>query len=225
VSENDKIRIGVGIIFFNDYSSLKRCINSLHDGVDIIFAIDGKFSTFPGDSQLSTDGSRELVKSYSKCLLIDYPQSEFEKRQKYLEYCSLYSVDILLIVDSDEFVLNSKDLETLRRILKTVIFDRDKCQYNVYAVMLQSLDNRHEFVPHPRIWYNPSQMEYFAGRDYCFRNKDTKKINISNQPNFFSNVIDGIELGHDHSLRSKYHLESRSIYQTWLVNFERSLFQ
>jgi hypothetical protein len=174
---------------------------------------------------LSTDGSRELVKSYSKCLLVDCPNPEFEKRQKYLEYCDLYSVDILLIVDSDEFVLNNYGLQTFRCNLKTVIFDRDKCAYNVYAVMLQSLDNSHEFIPRPRIWYNPSQMEYFAGRHYCFRNKNTKKTNIYNQPDFFSKVIRGIELGHDHSLRSKYHLESRSIYQTWLVNFERSLSQ
>lgn len=75
---------------------------------------------------MSTDGSRELVKSYSKCLLIDYPKPEFEKRQKYLEYCGLYSVDILLIIDSDEFVLNNCDLETFHRNIKTIIFDRDK---------------------------------------------------------------------------------------------------
>jgi hypothetical protein len=224
-SENDKIRVGVGIIFFNDYSSLKRCINSIIVGADIIFAIDGKFPTFPGDSQFSTDGSRELVKSYAKCLLLDCPRPEFEKREKYLEYCALYSVDILLIVDSDEFVLNGHGWETFHRNLKTVIFDRDKCVYNVYSVMLQSLANSQVFAPYPRIWYNPAQMEYYSGRHYCFRNKDVKKTNISNQSESTSTVIQGIELGHDHSLRSKHHLESRSIYQTWLVNFERSLSQ
>jgi Bacterial Ig-like domain len=83
VDGDNKIRIGVGIIFFNDYSSLKRCINSINDGVDIIFAIDGKFPNFPGNSYFSTDGSRELVKSYPKCLLVDCPRPEFEKRKKY----------------------------------------------------------------------------------------------------------------------------------------------
>jgi hypothetical protein len=220
---DDNIRLGAGIIFFNDYSSLKRCINSINEGVDIIFAIDGKFPTFPGDSQFSTDGSRELVNSYSKCLLVDCPKSEFEKREKYLEYCALYTIDILLIIDSDEFVLNCCDWETIRRDLKTAIFDRDKCEYNVYAVMLQCLENSQDFAPYPRLWYDPLQMEYYAGRHYCFRNKDLNKNNIPNQPDFVSRVIEGIVLGHDHSLRSKYHLEGRSMYQTWLVNFERSL--
>ena len=69
------------IIFYNDYLSLKRCLDSVIDGVDIIFAVDGKFPNFPGDSQLSTDGSGELVKSYSKCLLINSPESEPEYKK------------------------------------------------------------------------------------------------------------------------------------------------
>jgi hypothetical protein len=108
------ITLGAGIIFFNDYFSLRRCIGSIIDGVDIIFAIDGKFPTFPVDFQLSTDRSRELVKSYSKCLLIDCPNPEFEKRAKYLELCALYSVDVLFIINSDEFVINNHDWETFR---------------------------------------------------------------------------------------------------------------
>lgn len=85
--------------------------------------------------------------------------------------------------------------------------------------MLQSLENIQEFAPYPRVWYNPAQMEYYAGRHYCFRNKDIKKTNISNQSESTSRVIHGIELGHNHSLRSEYHLESRSIYQTWASEF------
>jgi hypothetical protein len=95
--------------------------------------------------------------------------------------------------------------------------------YNVYTVMLQGLDNSEEFVPYPRVWYNPAQMEYYAGRHYCFRTKEDKNTNFSGQSDLISKVIEGIGLGHDHSLRSKYHLQSRSIYQRWLVDFERSL--
>src|SRR5215212_1670147 len=87
IAKRHKLRLAAGIIFFNDYSSLKRCLDSLIYSVDVIFAIDGKFPNFPADSDLSTDGSRELVKSYPRCMLIDFPRSEFEKRGKYLEYC------------------------------------------------------------------------------------------------------------------------------------------
>ena len=189
--------------------------------MDVIFAIDGKFPSFHGDTLLSTDGSRELVRSFSKCILVDYPKPEFEKRQKYLEFCVPYDIDVLIIIDSDEFVLDREGLEVFRCNLQSVIFDCDKCEYNVYAIMLQSLNNNYEFNPRLRIWYNPSQMEYYSGRHYCFRNKNTKKSSISNYPNF--TVIKGIKIGHDHNYRTRAHLESRSIYQQWLVDFERSL--
>jgi hypothetical protein len=100
----DRLKLAAGIIFLNDYSSLKRCLDSLIYGVHMIFAIDGRFPNFLADSDLSTDGNRELVKTYPQCMLIDFPRSEFEKRSKYLEYCQTYSVDVLLIIDSDEFV-------------------------------------------------------------------------------------------------------------------------
>src|SRR5438876_1193322 len=132
-------KMAAGIIFFNDHSNLERCLQSINDGVDMIFAIDGRFPNFPGSSDLSTDGSRELVRSYSKCLLIDFPGQEFKKRSKYLDYCSIYSIDVLLIIDSDEFVLdNASDWNLFRDNLKRLIFDRDRRAYNVYALMLQS---------------------------------------------------------------------------------------
>ena len=100
------MKIATGIIFYNDRDSLSRCLRSIHDNIDKIFAIDGRFPTFPDDSELSTDGSRRLVKSYSKCILVDYPRLEFDKRQKYLELCREYRPDILIIIDSDEYILS-----------------------------------------------------------------------------------------------------------------------
>ncbi len=224
LKRENKIKIAAGIIFFNDYSNLDRCLNSINDGVDIIFAIDGRFPNFPDSSDLSTDGSRELAGSYSKCLLIDFPREEFEKRTKYLEYSSLYSVDVLLIIDSDEFVLDTaSNWKLFRNNLKRVIFDRDRYAYNIYAVMLQSGNRSHEFLPYPRVWYKPVEMEYYGGRHYSFRNKDLTKINVSHQGDHSHNVIRGIKLAHDHSLRSKFHMENRLIYQIWLESFERSL--
>jgi hypothetical protein len=161
-----KIKLAAGIIFFNDYSSLQRCLDSIYHDIDIVFVIDGKFPTFPSTSDLSTDGSRELVTSYPKCVLIDFPKSEFEKRSKYLEISALYYVDVLLIIDSDEFVLPDANWKLFRHNLKRVIFDRDRCAYNVYAIELQGVDNR--FLAYPRLWFKPSEMEYYCGRHFFF---------------------------------------------------------
>jgi hypothetical protein len=119
------LKVAAGIIFFNDCVSLDRCLNSINEGVDVVFAIDGKFPNFPADSELSTDGSRELVSSFSKCVLIDFPRSEVDKRSKYLEYCAHYSIDVLLIIDSDEFVRNPENWSTFHHNLELIIFGRD----------------------------------------------------------------------------------------------------
>jgi hypothetical protein len=220
-----RFKLAAGIIFFNDCSSLKRCLDSLIYGVDIIFAIDGRFPNFPADSDLSTDGSRELVKSYPQCMLIDFPRSEFEKRSKYLEYCQTYSIDVLLIIDSDEFILNNADWKAFRHNLRRIIFDRDKSTQNVYAIKVQIVGKDDEFLGYPRIWYKPAEMEYYGGRHYYFRNKDPLIKNIPHQGDHSLNVIEGIMIGHNHCLRNQYHLQSRFEYQTWLENYERSLAQ
>ena len=189
----------------------------------MIFAIDGKFSNFPSDSDLSTDGSRELVKSYSQSILIDFPGSEVEKRSKYLEQSAQHSMDVLLIIDSDEFVLEDADWDAFRDNLNKVIFDRDKCKHNVYAINLQTVGKSDDYIVYPRIWHNPGEMEYYGNRHYYFRSKNLEKTNVAHIGDHSLNIIQGIKLGHDHKLRSKEHMESRLVYQTWLERYENSL--
>jgi hypothetical protein len=141
-----------------------------------------------------------LVNSYDKCVLIDYPNPEVDKRNKYLEICGIYNIDVLLIIDSDEFVLENSNWDEFYYNLKARIYERDKCQRNVYAIMLQG-SNSSVSVAYPRIWYKPYDMTYYGGKHYFFKNKD---ITISN-------------------LRSNAHNEGRFTYQTWLVNYEACL--
>ena len=63
------LKIAAGIIFFNDFLSLKRCFNSLNNNVDMIFAIDGKFSMVPSETMMSTNGSRELTNLWPRGIL------------------------------------------------------------------------------------------------------------------------------------------------------------
>jgi hypothetical protein len=224
------MKIAAGIIFFNDKESLRRCINSLVMGVDIIFAIDGKFPQYPGTECLSYDGSRELVKKYSdyKVVLIDYPKSEFEKRQHYLKLCEDYGVDVLLIIDSDEYVmptLENSNWNRFRKSLHKVIIERDGGnKQNVYGInMFNQADG--STLAYPRIWYRPEEMEYYAGRHYFFRNKyppghTLHKTNLPHQAAHNVNLIEGVTLAHDHLLRSKHHMSGRHEYQIWLSNYE-----
>jgi uncharacterized protein YueI len=61
---------------------------------------------YPGHEPLSTDGSRNIVKKYKNAVLIDAPNLlEYQKRQKYCEIAGKYGIDVLIIVDSDEFAI------------------------------------------------------------------------------------------------------------------------
>ena len=191
--------------------------------MDFIFAVDGRFPNFPSSSDLSTDGSRELISSCSKAVLIDFPGFEVDKRSKYLEYCSLYSIDVLLIIDSDEYVLNPQSWYRFHYNLTSLIFGRDRAKYNVYAINLQSLGESKEFFAYPRVWYKPDDMEYYGNRHYYFRNKNPLKFIVPHQGDHSENLIEGIDLGHNHELRSDSHQASRFAYQTWLQNYEQSL--
>jgi hypothetical protein len=57
--------------------------------------------------------------------------------------------------------------------------------------MIQCLDRSQEFAAYPRVLYNPAEIEYYAGKHYCLRNKVTKSLSAKNE------VIEGIVLGHE----------------------------
>jgi hypothetical protein len=213
VNKKSKLKLAAGIIFFNDCSSLDRCLKSIENGVDAIFAVDGRFPNFPANSDLSTDGSRELVRSYSKSVLIDLPGLEVDKRTKYLEHCSLYSIDVLLIIDSDEYVLNPENWNKFHNNLKSLILGRDMDKYNVYAINLQTLGKSKEFLAYSRVRHKPDEMEYYGNRHYYFRNKNPLKLIVPHQADHSGNLIEGIDLGHNHELRSDSHQTSRFAYQ------------
>lgn len=94
------MKIGVGLIFFDDLKSLQRCIPTLD--VDTIYAIDGRFKGYKTSNALSTDGSREYLQSFTNVVLIDAPDLEqFEKRNMYLKACN---EEFLFVVDSDHLM-------------------------------------------------------------------------------------------------------------------------
>jgi len=222
------MKIGAGIIFYNDGISLKRCLDSIADNIDIIFAIDGKFPNFPNNQPLtSTDGSNELVKSYSNAVLVHYVATEFNKRQHYLELCKEHNVDVLLIIDSDEYVLEDiSNFQVFKEMLTRIIIQRDKGSKNVYAIPIRQPNGT--YLAYPRVWYRPEEMEYYDGRHYFFRNKypvghPLHKENLPHQANHSVNTINGLLLGHNHELRSKEHMASRFEYQRWLCDYENKL--
>ena len=94
------MKIGIGLIFYDDLESLKRCMPTVE--ADTIYAIDGRFKGYDTPNALSTDGSREYLQTFDNVVLIDAPDlPQFEKRNTYLKACK---EDFLFVVDSDHLM-------------------------------------------------------------------------------------------------------------------------
>jgi len=237
--------IASGTCFYNDCKSLERTLESLKDKMDIMICVDGRFKHYRADTPLSNDGSRELVESYDNAVLLDVPDAyEIQKRQAYVDFCTkrfdnFQPMDYLLIVDSDEYVLECDRDVWDRELVFLKTGDNPYHQYNIFAVMLEINSGKYQHIVHefvsgqppqvsrdlqfahsPRLWHRPYEVEYNITH-YQFRHKHPSSSLYYQETNCAVKIVDGMKLGHDHVLRDDKHLYKRKEYQRWLVSFEQ----
>jgi hypothetical protein len=150
------MKIAVGLIFFNDIDSLKRCIPTLK--VDKIYAVDGRFKNFNSDKPLSTDGSREYLKKFKNIKIIDAPDlEEVDKRNIYLKECQ---EEFLLRIDSDEWV--EGNWSQFREEIMTVVKKENGPGYCLWMNDLERNDQHWQYVA----YLNPQKMKYKYRHDW-----------------------------------------------------------
>jgi hypothetical protein len=239
-----KRKLAAGVIFYNDAKGLERLLSSIHEGVDLIICVDGRFPQFPASTDLSSDGSRDIARSYDNVLLIDFAASEHEKRSKYLAVCEKEKVDYLLIVDTDEYAEEGADWQAFRHNMVQAAEVKHQGLYNVFAVLMEinsqeyqktvqdkpytvwTKDNMTgiEYGYYPRLWYRPEQMEYNQGTHYLFRNKNPKNRLHFQETNPAIEIINGVRFLHRNTYRSQDALQARRQYQLgFLVPYEQQL--
>lgn len=229
------MRIAAGISFYQDAKGLKRCLDSIAQHVDFIFAVDGRYKNFNAPDALSTDGSRAVVQEYPNALLVDAPDMmEFEKRDFYMRLCESTDVDVLLIIDSDEFVDNRlTSWDDFRAVLPGLIAGAAETWPGDTAV---EIGNRHIFkvayqdslhfaskklMYWPRVVYKPSELQYYK-KHYEFIFKPTG-LHLKFPASHGRRIAPGLMLGSDYTLRSEEYLDSREDYQEWLVTHEEGM--
>lgn len=243
---NMGIKFASGTVFYNDCKSLERTLNSLHDKVDLMICVDGKFKHFDDGKDkegLSTDGSRELVRSYDNAVLLSVPNSyEIQKRTAYLDYCVKVNAEYLLIIDSDEYVYEPEtDWFKFKRKVGEICLGVPYNNFNLFGIYTEIYSPNYQHVVHkftntappalsnpgerkwtyhPRLWHRPYEMEY-CKTHFQFRKKDPNSPLHEQEHNATVAVIPHLKLGHDHILRTEAFLESRWKYQAWLVKFEQ----
>ena len=220
-------RIAAGIVSFDDERGLRRCMNSIHDFVDLMIVIDGKFRYFEDDHDISSDNSRDVVESFSNSAYSCYPNlTEIEKRNKYLEFAGDKNIDFLLVIDSDEFaVINEEEfLSNLDKLRNSKMNSkrRDEDSPDVYGVKIfekhfeKPNSIRERYIE--RIFYKPGKLRYQS--IHC------NLVDINNPTrNFttgkYSSEIHGITLYNDDDLRTNHYLERSIQYQSILLEGER----
>lgn len=221
------------------------------EGIDKAICIDGKYPNFaPGESELSDDGSRELVKSYGrKTVLLDVPDYEIWKRNSYLQYLGLgrRRYEFMLIIDSDEYIDPEKKDWVKFRYELTQYWNNPKNKvYPILGVKVETnspdyvetvqeitgspynqkprrADQPKDFQWKPRLWGKPWELEYFLNH-YTWRHKNPAYINYLHETSYsiaFKDAITGIRILHDHKLRNQDYLDKRLDYHRWLIPFEQ----
>lgn len=221
-------RIAAGIISFDDERGLQRCMDSIHEYVDLMIVIDGKFRYFEDDHEISSDNSRDVVESFSNSVYCSYPNlTEIEKRNKYLEFAGDKNMDFLLVIDSDEFaVVNEMDFQlNLDKLRNSKINSgrRDGDNPDVYGVKIfEKHFEKPNFIREryiERMFYKPGKLRYqsihcnLVDIDNPSRNFTTGK---------YSSELHGITLYNDDDLRTNHYLERSVQYQSILLEGERA---
>lgn len=191
------------ISFYNDKKSMHRLLESVAGNVEYTFCLDGRYNYLKEDeyfaNPLSTDGSRELVECYrdKEVYLIDKPDlNESGKREAYLDIARKYGVDVILTLDSDEWVWFAR-WEAFRLECYQKIIVRDKGLWNIYNIAFREMDR-------PRLWFRPWELGY-GKTHYLFYRKDDPTKALINMGGDQRHFIDHICIQHKDNLRDVAH--------------------
>lgn len=200
------MKIGIGYCYYNDLDSIKRGIPTFVGDVDFIFAIDGKFSLRDGPDY-SIDGSTEYLEQFKNVIIEKFVGMEHDKRQRYIELAKEYKVDVLIIIDSDEYVAEA-DWVKFRNNLEKILNSPD----NIHGVNFFTDGN---ITQYPRVWIRPHQIKYWNAHCLFEVNGNVMRSPKSLKP------VEGILFKMDDGLRSEEYLKETSNYQYKMIEFER----
>lgn len=222
------MKIGVGTVFFDDAKGLQRCLNSVTSQVDLIIAIDGRFKDFEEVYDISNDGSKEVIESFSNAKYFCFPNlTEIEKRNKYLEIAHIYGLDFLIVMDSDEYA--SIDETLLRINLEKILFQKEYSKIGqnptpeVYGIKMFDKQYEKQEITieryNERLLYKPGSLRYSEIHSNLIDIHDSTR-NFTTAK--YTSEIEGIILYNDDNLRTADYIIKSMKYQSYLFASEKS---
>lgn len=202
------MKTAAGVCWYMDHLII-RCLDSLQGHFDYIFVIDGKFTLNPAENDYSDPKLREKVAKYPNVIMVDYIGHEEDKRDQYLILCKKYDVDVLLIVDSDEYIEKRTDWDLFNSNLQGL-------SEGIYGIHMWPND-----IHSPRLWVKPYNFRYYQA--HCiFKHITTGDIIPTGDAGAIK--VDGLtmQIGKDVPRTEEYLLNTR-IYQGRMIEKEKEI--
>jgi len=196
------------IQFYNDLDGMKRLYDSLHEyGIDSIW-VDGRFKVFTkiNNSDQSTDGSREFIKSKPDATLCTLPvMFEYDSKSILLEkardydYAIQFGCDEYPVGDFDELVRNLDEISDGSPAVYRVNAVIDKADTTGRLLTKNGKTEKIFCKPHRIKCHNTHWSHFIDSSDAPYRSLEK--------------AVGGITIHHDQSIRESSREELMDKYQ------------
>jgi len=215
------LRLGVGIPYYitkpRQVCELIRAIESVHDHVDVIYLIDGRFTEFPKtEFDYSIYGVNKLLLNYYKVRIATISDTQLVKRQTYLDMAGAAGLDYLMVMDSEEFVHpDNQNWDLFYQELEEHYDEEDRLYFMWFWV-----DKKWECSANPvcmetwqkyiRILKRPGEIKYHMNH-YTYRLKDDYSVNLNSL--LCKKTLGGVKLTGDSLYRDRDFLDKKKVWE------------
>lgn len=186
---------------YQEAKVIDRHIQSLKLGelIDYAIFIDGPYPGYPGPNN-SDDGTREIIESYDRTILVTCPAPEYFKRELACHICRRIGCQFILILDGDEYLIKQNAI-LFRHKLEQIISSGD--DHNIFGINI-NYGSWDQFYDKPRLWYKPWEVEYIRGSHWRFKNMlHDKYYDKSIHMDRWFEVVEGLAIKEDSLSRGK----------------------
>ncbi len=218
-------KLAVCISYFNNVKEIPRLLDPIVEHVDLIIAIDGKYPKFDWPTNLSTDGSTELlIEKYNAVVQVNKsPIEQIDKRNQYLEIAENANMDFVLVLDTDDYLHpDYQDWDLFYQQLADLPDSETLGNVWVWMSPLHvanwNMVTDNTWSQYTRI-IRPSKIRYDVTHwTYCLKGDNTS-FEVANQ------TLEGLRFDSDSRLRSKKYSKAGYKWAEEQMNEENARFQ
>ena len=150
-----KYKISIGYNYWDDPQGLLKMLEypEFYETIHTLYLIDGRYAGRDDIEEHNPDLAQNISKSFDKIHYVKmYNVKQIEKRNKYLELAERDNMDFLIVLDSDEYIEFTPELD---QSLDTAMTMKARC-----FPCAESWINVPYFSPRPRLLKKPFDCRY-----------------------------------------------------------------